>query len=565
LKMYLSKTLLFLLIPFIVFHSSLEAQPPVLTIAGPAGTICSGAKVTLVTSVTNNPAITGYEWVRGGTPLGVNAPTYTASDFVNVEQVYATINYSGPGGTTLSVNSNTVTIMVSALPAPTIQISSDAQPVVCSSSGIPVNFTATVTNAGGAPVYQWQVNGNPAPGGTNSFLYSSATLSNGDVVTCVYSDNTACVVPGPNVSNAITMQVISPVTPSVTIASDALTICASSPATFTATPLNGGTNPVYQWQVNNSPAPGGTNSATYTSSGLNDMDVVRCLLTSNAACLTTPSAFSNSFSMSVNPTLVSSVSLAYTPTSICAGDKVVFTATPTNEGTAPDYVWQVNGNPAPGATNSLTYSSNTLADGDVVSIGLSDAVGCVTSSTDQATVTVNPLPTVANGQLIVLSKGESATLELVTTGTIASYVWSPVTGLSDATIATPVATPLGTTTYTLLVTTPAGCTASGSVTVKVYTDLAIPNAFTPNGDGHNDVFFVIGGPRGSQIKEFVVFDRWGQRVFQVQNVLPDDRNFGWNGRVNGNDAPAGAYVYQIRMGFADGTQQVYKGTVLLVR
>ena len=487
--MYLTKTLLLLIIPLIIFCSSLEARAPVSTVTAPAGTIC-----------------------------------------------------------------------------PTIQISSDAPGnVVCSGSGIPVNFTATITGpAGGLPDYQWQVNGNPAPGASSISVYSSTTLSDGDIVTCFYSDN-SCVAPGSNVSNAITIKVIAPVTPSVIIASDALTICSGSPSTFTATPVNGGTAPVYQWQVNGSLAPGSTNSATYTSSGLNDNDVIRCLLTSNASCLTTTSAYSNSFSMSVNKSLVSTVTLSSTPSPICAGDKVDFTATPTNEGTAPDYVWQVNGNPAPGAANSPAYSSSVLVDGDVVSVGLSDAVGCVISSSDQASVTVNPLPTVADGQLIVLSKGESVTLELVTTGTIASYLWSPVTGLSDATIATPVATPPGTTTYTLLVTTPAGCRASGSVLVKVFSDLRIPSAFTPNGDGHNDVFFVIGGPKGSQIKDFVVFDRWGQRVFQVQGVLPDDRNFGWNGRVNGNDAPAGAYVYQIRMGFADGTQQVYKGTVLLVR
>jgi hypothetical protein len=70
---------------------------------------------------------------------------------------------------------------------------------------------------------------------------------------------------------------------------------------------------------------------------------------------------------------------------------------------------------------------------------------------------------------------------------------------------------------------------------------------------------------GSKIKDFTVFNRWGQRVFQVRDAVPDDPGFGWNGRVNGSPASAGAYVYEIVIGFADGTQQLFKGTVMLVR
>jgi gliding motility-associated-like protein len=192
-------------------------------------------------------------------------------------------------------------------------------------------------------------------------------------------------------------------------------------------------------------------------------------------------------------------------------------------------------------------------------------VGCVIPSVTSVTPVINPTPSVGTAPVILLTKGQTTTLGLPVTGPVASYAWSPVASLSDPAVADPVAAPLTTTTYTLLVTSPDGCADSGHLTVKVFSALAIPAAFSPNGDGHNDIFYVIGGPIGSVIKDFGVFDRWGQRVFQVHEVAPDDPAFGWDGRIRGQLAPTGVYVYEILMGFADGTKQVYKGTVVLVR
>ena len=151
------------------------------------------------------------------------------------------------------------------------------------------------------------------------------------------------------------------------------------------------------------------------------------------------------------------------------------------------------------------------------------------------------------------------------TGDIGSYTWTPATGLSADNIDDPFATPAASTVYTLSVVSTAGCKASGEITVKVYTDIRIPNAFTPNGDGHNDVFYVMGGPTGSLIKDFSVYDRWGLRVFQVHDVASGDPAFGWNGTYKGNEVPPGTYVYVLTMSLAGGTAEIYKGTVILIR
>jgi gliding motility-associated-like protein len=107
--------------------------------------------------------------------------------------------------------------------------------------------------------------------------------------------------------------------------------------------------------------------------------------------------------------------------------------------------------------------------------------------------------------------------------------------------------------------------ASGPVTVYVTAPISIPSAFSPNGDGKNDVFYVLGGPVGLVIREFTVFNRWGQLVFQAHDAPAGNPSFGWNGQDHGSAVPADAYVYIIAVRLPSGTEQLFKGTVLVVR
>jgi gliding motility-associated-like protein len=132
-------------------------------------------------------------------------------------------------------------------------------------------------------------------------------------------------------------------------------------------------------------------------------------------------------------------------------------------------------------------------------------------------------------------------------------------------IANPIANPQRSTEYMLKVVSGEGCTASGVITVKVYSDIRIPGAFSPNGDAKNDVFYILGAPQGSTIRNFAVFDRWGMKVFGVNEVVPGDPSFGWNGYFKGMPAAAGTYVYTFSVTLAGGEQQIYKGTVILLR
>lgn len=548
-----------------IYTAKLSFAKPAVSINIPPAGSCVGVAVTFTAAVTGPGNSITYQWFKNGVDQKINAVTYSASDFANGDQVYCQISVTDNGcAPPIKATSNTVILAVSSTMAPVVSIAGNAAPVC---AGTSVSFNATVTGGSGSGTYQWLVNGNPV--GSNTATYSSTALNNGDLVSCGYTDAGVCSAAGQVVSNTIDAQVQPNITASVQIAVDANVICMGTTAKFTATAVGGGTTPGYQWMVGSTPV--GTGQ-TYSSSGLATGDVVTCQLTNSAACVSPNPATSNAITMTVNTVLNAGVSLAYSPQVVCSGKPMTFEATATDAGASPSYQWSVNGSPVTATgSNGAQFTSNTLVTGDVVSVGVSDpAAGCVIPAQTSASVTVYPNPTVGPGGTVSVTKGQSYTLDLPVTGDIASYSWSPDTWLNDNKVATPVATPPATTEYTLTVTTGDGCVASDSILVKVSANsvvprVSIPSAFSPNGDGHNDVFYVVGAPAGAKVGDMVIFNRWGVTVFAVHGVGPGDPANGWNGNVNGQPAPTGTYVYEVRMVFAEGGSQVYKGTVVLVR
>jgi hypothetical protein len=261
---------------------------------------------------------------------------------------------------------------VNAVVTPSVAIGASSLSIC---AGTSVTFTATPTNGGPTPTYQWKKNGGNV--GTNSTTYTTTGLANNDVITCVMTANNACQTTGTATSNALTMSVTANVTPSISIISSATSICAGTGVTFTANATNGGSSPSYQWYLNGSTV--GTNSTTYSNSGLADGDQVEVVLTSNNVCQTTSSATSNIVTLSVTANVTPSVSITSTGNTICSGASVTFTATPTNGGTAPSYQWKLNGSNV--GTNADTYTTTTLVDGDVVTCEMTANNACQTVST----------------------------------------------------------------------------------------------------------------------------------------------------------------------------------------
>jgi gliding motility-associated-like protein len=156
---------------------------------------------------------------------------------------------------------------------------------------------------------------------------------------------------------------------------------------------------------------------------------------------------------------------------------------------------------------------------------------------------------------------------VVSGGRAVNYKWEPLQYLSCADCSSPVVTPETRTEYQLTIQNDYACKATGTAIIKLFSGgrVNIPNGFTPNGDGHNDIFYVLANADIKILKNFAVYNRWGQKVFQVENAEANDPRFGWNGSLNGKPAEPGTYVYYITVLFVDGTTQLYKGTVTLVR
>jgi gliding motility-associated-like protein len=224
--------------------------------------------------------------------------------------------------------------------------------------------------------------------------------------------------------------------------------------------------------------------------------------------------------------------------SVCKGDPVTFTAGVVNGGSSPSYQWLING--AHAGTNNTAFTTAALNDKDVVNCAVISGAGCTTPILGNGiTINVNALPSISFNQNPVVSNGSGIRLEPVIGGNIVSYSWTPSTGLDNAAIKSPVANPDNTTIYRLHVISASGCDATATVTVTVIRSIVIPSAFTPNGDGINDLWNI------KYLNDYArstldVFNRYGQLVFHSVGYSKP-----WNGTNNGGQLPPGVYYYMI--------------------
>lgn len=181
--------------------------------------------------------------------------------------------------------------------------------------------------------------------------------------------------------------------------------------------------------------------------------------------------------------------------------------------------------------------------------------GCSASATQ--TITVWPAPVVnAGADQVLLKGGRPAQLKgsVEGPGTL-RLLWTPARTLINAATLSPQAQPDADQVYTLTAVNAQGCTASDEVLVRVAADLFIPNSFSPNGDGRNDLWRIpLVSPE--QVSQVLVFDRGGMVVYQCRQC-----NGGWNGMLKGQPLQAGIYPYLVTL----DNGKHYKGTILLVR
>lgn len=120
--------------------------------------------------------------------------------------------------------------------------------------------------------------------------------------------------------------------------------------------------------------------------------------------------------------------------------------------------------------------------------------------------------------------------------------------------------------YELTVVDSNGCVAQDALTVKMLdAEVYVPNAFTPNGDGQNDYFLVFSNDKGRSIKSFQVFSRWGELMFENEDILPNVELEGWDGMFRGKQSPEGIYIWHMVIIEEDKTIRHQTGDILLIR
>lgn len=196
-----------------------------------------------------------------------------------------------------------------------------------------------------------------------------------------------------------------------------------------------------------------------------------------------------------------------------------------------------------------------------------DVAGCTWDTSFQI---VDPAPpeVALEAGLTVLEPGDSTLLAAEVTGSVARIWWLP-----DSAFAQPEGrlaqwvSPAERTTYTVRVEDSLGCRAADRVTISVAEPSAVyvPNAFSPNGDGQNDWFYVQTSAEVLQVNRLLIFDRWGNEVFTRQNFSPNAETLGWDGRYQGRLMNPAVFVYYVEVTYRDGRVESFQGDLTLLR
>jgi gliding motility-associated-like protein len=193
-----------------------------------------------------------------------------------------------------------------------------------------------------------------------------------------------------------------------------------------------------------------------------------------------------------------------------------------------------------------------------------NSTGC--QDTTYHPVHVRPYPTATIPAQIAVQNGFPVPIPATFSANTTSWIWSPATGLSCTNCPNPLAGPRYETRYQVAFSDAYGCVSRASVLVQMFcknVNLFIPNTFSPNGDGSNDVFY-LRGTGLDRVKTLRIFNRWGEVVFEKRDVPINDPTAGWNGLFRGRPAVADVYVYQAEAYCENGELIKLNGNIALI-
>lgn len=463
--------------------------------------LCNGGTGTSTVTPGGGTPGYSYSWSNGQTTLtttGLTPGTYTC--FVTDTNGCST--------------SQTVTITQ----PPPLTASTAGTPTSCGNS----NGTITVTPTGGTGPYTYSW----APSGGNGSTASN--LSSG-TYTVFITDANGCTQ-----TSSFTVNPSS--APTVTLQSQTNLLCNNSTNGDATVNVTGGSGPyTYSW------SPSGGNGSTASGLGVG---TYTCTVTDANSCPVTQVV-----TITAPPALVESTS---NTNASCANNDGTASVTVTG-GTGPyTYSWSPSGGTG---TTASGLSAN------IYTCTVTDANGCTQTSTTAVVIGGAPVANAGNDVTIVGGTG----IGITATGG-GTYNWSPASGLSCTTCPNPQAQPTITTQYCVMVTDVNGCTDVDCMTITVDVpcpsndQFSVPNAFSPNKDGHNDIFNIQGWMPCMTQFEMIIYDRWGEKVFESKDIT-----IGWDGSYNGKNLDPAVFVYYVHATLVNGAEIVKRGNVSLVK
>jgi gliding motility-associated-like protein len=475
--------------------------------AGATLLICAGSTANLSAS-----GASSYSWTPTSSLNNPSIPNPTST--ATATTLYTVV------GTDVNGCSASDTVSVIVNPVPNANAGSNTS--IC-------NGTSTTLNATGGGTYTWLPStglsnpsiGNPIANPTTTTTYTVTVTSN------------FC-----SATSQVTVTVNS--SPTATATTNNANICAGLSAQLTAT---GGGN--YAW----------TPASSLSSSTIANPIATPTSTTTYTVIVSNVVGCSDTATVTINVTNAMSIASSSITPETCGSTNGVITTGAITGGNSP-YTYSLNG----GAPQTSPTFSNLTA--GTYTITVTDAGGCATTQT----VTVN--------QVLGVNAAFSAnppsgvmplTVNMNNSSTGATnYIWDFDNGL-NSTLTNPSTSygQIGQYTVTLIAynNNPA-CADTATVTVIVYDEvtMAIPNVFTPNGDGINEIFYV--STNGVTEITGTIFNRWGKKIFEW-NGTPST-TLGWDGKINGNKAEDGAYYYIISAKGADGKEYNEKGYLQLI-
>jgi len=513
-----------------------DTLPPQVLIA-PADTLdCDILQVTLDGSASSAGSEMSYQWSStDGSLLG---STTTPSTLANTAGTYQLLILNTQNGcqdsAAISVSQDTVAPVVSLVPPEVLN---------CITSSVPL--TATVSDAGPGFAIDWS---GPAGG----FANGTDGLSPEVVRPGNYSLTIENLTNGCRSTRSVLVEQDT-VPPIADAGSDFVIPCFPELRQLDGSASSTGTIYSYSWSTDNGVLENGLNTLTPTIDGPGRYTL--SILNTQNGC-------------TANDVVIVSQDIPQAAAELlqppCFGDFGQLQIGEVQGGTPP-YVYSVDG----GGQFQSGPSFLSLSPGTYEWV-VQDVQGCE----DRATFTVeqpDSLIVRVVPEEVELQLGDSLQVNVESNyplSALQNITWQATPGLSCYDCLNPVAMPLQTTDYYLTVSTAEGC--ADQLRLRIYVDkgnpVYLPNVFSPNNDGANDFFFPQAKPGTVRnIRDFRLFDRWGEAVFQNQNFLPNDPSQGWDGRLRGERANTAVFAYFLEVEFIDGRVELLKGDVLLMR